>query len=111
MNRLNFQTMYDNMLYAQIDVVCASIKALGHTDVRVRISETGWPSKGDVDEPEATVENVEIYNRTCCKGGQGTPAHPSQRIDIYVFALFNENMKPGPTFERIRGTMDCIILM
>nr|GEY80491.1 glucan endo-1,3-beta-glucosidase 14-like [Tanacetum cinerariifolium] len=48
------------------------IKALGHTDVQVRTFETGWPSKGDVDEPEATT---------------------------------------GPTFERIRGTMDCIILM
>ncbi|GJY76024.1 glucan endo-1,3-beta-glucosidase 14-like protein [Tanacetum coccineum] len=55
--------MYDNMLYAQIDVVCAGIKALGHTDVQVRISKTGWPSKGYVDESKATVKNVGIYNR------------------------------------------------
>ncbi|PWA41295.1 glycosyl hydrolase superfamily protein [Artemisia annua] len=102
----NTNLKYDNMLYAQIDAVYAGIKALGHTDVQVRISETGWPSKGDVDEPGATVENAGIYNRNLLQRlqqEQGTPAHPSQRIDVYVFALFNENMKPGPTSERNYG--------
>ncbi|KAK1435065.1 hypothetical protein QVD17_00825 [Tagetes erecta] len=102
----NTNLKYDNMLYAQIDAVYSGIKALGHSDIQVRISETGWPSKGDVDEPGATVENAGIYNRNLLQrmqGGQGTPAHPSQRIDIYVFALFNENMKPGPTSERNYG--------
>ncbi|XP_071729714.1 glucan endo-1,3-beta-glucosidase 14-like [Rutidosis leptorrhynchoides] len=94
------------MLYAQIDAVYSGIKALGHSDVQVRISETGWPSKGDVDEPGASVQNAGIYNRNLLQRmqqGQGTPAHPSQRIDIYVFALFNENLKPGPTSERNYG--------
>ncbi|KAJ0616694.1 putative glucan endo-1,3-beta-D-glucosidase [Helianthus annuus] len=102
----NTNLKYDNMLYAQIDAVYSGIKALGHSDVQVRISETGWPSKGDVDEPGATVENAGIYNRNLLQrmqAGQGTPAHPSQRIDIYVFALFNENMKPGPMSERNYG--------
>ncbi|KAI3823302.1 hypothetical protein L1987_04737 [Smallanthus sonchifolius] len=102
----NTNLKYDNMLYAQIDAVYSGIKALGHSDIQVRISETGWPSKGDVDEPGATVENAGIYNRNLLQRmqeGQGTPAHPSQRIDIYVFALFNENMKPGPTSERNYG--------
>ncbi|XP_071729693.1 glucan endo-1,3-beta-glucosidase 14-like [Rutidosis leptorrhynchoides] len=97
---------YDNMLYAQIDAVYSGIKALGHSDVQVRISETGWPSKGDVDEPGASVQNAGIYNRNLLQRmqqGQGTPAHPSQRIDIYIFALFNENLKPGPTSERNYG--------
>ncbi|XP_076935294.1 glucan endo-1,3-beta-glucosidase 14-like [Bidens hawaiensis] len=102
----NTNLKYDNMLYAQIDAVYSGIKALGHNDIQVRISETGWPSKGDMDEPGATVENAGIYNRNLLQrmqAGQGTPAHPSQRIDIYVFALFNENMKPGPTSERNYG--------
>ncbi|KAI3716578.1 hypothetical protein L1987_67546 [Smallanthus sonchifolius] len=102
----NTNLKYDNMLYAQIDAVYSGIKALGHSDIQVRISETGWPSKGDVDEPGATVENAGIYNRNLLQrmqDGQGTPAHPSQRIDIYVFALFNENMKPGATSERNYG--------
>ncbi|KAI3822765.1 hypothetical protein L1987_10363 [Smallanthus sonchifolius] len=102
----NTNLKYDNMLYSQIDAVYYSIKALGHTNIQVRISETGWPSKGDVDEPGATVEYAGIYKRNLLQrmqAGQGTPAHPSQQIDIYVFALFNENMKPGPTSERNYG--------
>ncbi|KAL2331922.1 hypothetical protein Fmac_019503 [Flemingia macrophylla] len=97
---------YDNMLYAQIDAVYAAIKALGHTDIEVRISETGWPSKGDPDEVGATPENAEIYNSNLLKRieqKQGTPARPSVPIDIFVFALFNEDMKPGPVSERNYG--------
>nr|KYP43901.1 Glucan endo-1,3-beta-glucosidase 14 [Cajanus cajan] len=97
---------YDNMLYAQIDAVYAAIKALGHTDIEVRISETGWPSKGDPDEVGATPENAEIYNSNLLKRieqKQGTPAKPSVPIDIFVFALFNENMKTGPLSERNYG--------
>ncbi|XP_071719739.1 glucan endo-1,3-beta-glucosidase 14-like [Rutidosis leptorrhynchoides] len=102
----NTNLKYDNMLYAQIDAVYAAIKALGHTDVEVKISETGWPSKGDENEAGATVENAGIYNRNLMQRmqqGEGTPARPSQPIDIYIFALFNENQKPGPTSERNFG--------
>lgn len=97
---------YDNMLYAQIDAVYSAIKAMGHTDITVRISETGWPSKGDDDEAGATLENAHIYNENLLQRieqKQGTPAKPSVPIDIYVFALFNENLKPGPTSERNYG--------
>ncbi|KAL1298795.1 hypothetical protein HN51_043088 [Arachis hypogaea] len=97
---------YDNMLYAQIDAVYAAIKALGHTDIVVRISETGWPSKGDPDEVGATPENAEIYNSNLLKRiqqKQATPANPSVPIDIFVFALFNEDLKPGPASERNYG--------
>lgn len=97
---------YDNMLYAQIDAVYSAIKAMGHTDIDVRISETGWPSKGDADEAGATLENAQIYNANLLRRieqKQGTPAKPSVPIDIYFFALFNENLKPGPTSERNYG--------
>ncbi|KAL9997470.1 putative glucan endo-1,3-beta-D-glucosidase [Helianthus debilis subsp. tardiflorus] len=102
----NTNLKYDNMLYAQIDAVYSAIKALGHTDVEVKISETGWPSKGDENEAGATVENAGMYNRNLMQRmqqGQGTPARPSQPIDIYIFALFNENMKNGSTSERNFG--------
>ncbi|XP_028756854.1 glucan endo-1,3-beta-glucosidase 14-like [Neltuma alba] len=102
----NTKLHYDNMLYAQIDAVYSAIKALGYTDIEVRISETGWPSKGDPDEIGATQENAGIYNANLVKlmeQKQGTPANPSVPIDVYVFALFNENLKPGPTSERNYG--------
>uniref|UniRef100_A0A0A9DYN9 Glucan endo-1,3-beta-D-glucosidase n=1 Tax=Arundo donax TaxID=35708 RepID=A0A0A9DYN9_ARUDO len=34
---------------------------------------------------------------------QGTPLKPDVPVDVYVFALFNEDMKPGPTSERNYG--------
>nr|KJB55596.1 hypothetical protein B456_009G085300 [Gossypium raimondii] len=97
---------YDNMLFAQIDAVYSAIKAMGHTDIEVRISETGWPSRGDENEVGATPENAGLYNGNLLRRieeKQGTPAKPNVPIDIYVFALFNENQKPGPTSERNYG--------
>ncbi|KAK9280413.1 hypothetical protein L1049_014102 [Liquidambar formosana] len=102
----NTNLNYDNMLYAQVDAVYSAIKAMGHTDIEVRISETGWPSLGDSDEPGATPENAGLYNGNLLRRiqeRQGTPAKPSVPINIYVFALFNENLKPGPTSERNYG--------
>ncbi|CAA2987533.1 Glucan endo-1,3-beta-glucosidase 14 [Olea europaea subsp. europaea] len=97
---------YDNMLYAQIDAVYSAIKAMGHTDIQVRVSETGWPSKGDPSEVGATLENARLYNGNLLsriQQNQGTPAKPSVPIDVYVFALFNEDLKPGPSSERNYG--------
>ncbi|KAK4763550.1 hypothetical protein SAY87_012988 [Trapa incisa] len=102
----NSNLSYDNMLYAQIDAVYSAIKAMGHADIEVRISETGWPSKGDSDEAGATPQNAALYNGNLLKRieqRQGTPARPTVPIDIHVFALFNENLKPGPTSERNYG--------
>ncbi|KAK3135436.1 hypothetical protein QOZ80_5BG0418880 [Eleusine coracana subsp. coracana] len=98
---------YDNMLYAQIDAVYAAMKAVGHDDdIAVKISETGWPSKGDEDEVGATVQNAALYNGNLMKRiatGQGTPLKPDVPVDVFVFALFNEDMKPGPASERNYG--------
>ncbi|KAJ8509624.1 hypothetical protein OPV22_000058 [Ensete ventricosum] len=95
----NTNLTYDNMLYAQIDSVYAAIKAMGHTDVDVAISETGWPSKGDPDETGATLENAAMYNGNLLRRiamNQGTPMKPTVPINVHVFALFNEDLKPGP---------------
>ncbi|OMO89201.1 Glycoside hydrolase, family 17 [Corchorus olitorius] len=97
---------YDNMLFAQVDAVYSAIKQMGHTDIEVRVSETGWPSKGDENEVGATPENAGLYNGNLLKKieqKQGTPAKPNIPIDIHVFALFNENLKPGPASERNYG--------
>ncbi|KAL6609894.1 hypothetical protein ACP70R_039863 [Stipagrostis hirtigluma subsp. patula] len=102
----NTNLTYDNMLYAQIDAVYAAMEAMGHTDISVRISETGWPSKGDDDEAGANVQNAAAYNGNLMKRiamGQGTPLKPDVPVDVFVFALFNEDMKPGPASERNYG--------
>ncbi|KAI5656285.1 hypothetical protein M9H77_25078 [Catharanthus roseus] len=97
---------YDNMLFAQIDAVHSALECLGFKKVCVQISETGWPSKGDADEAGATPENAKKYNGNLLKlisDKKGTPMRPNTDLNIYVFALFNENMKPGPTSERNYG--------
>ncbi|XP_073142380.1 glucan endo-1,3-beta-glucosidase 14-like isoform X2 [Henckelia pumila] len=98
--------LYDNMLYAQIDAVHAAINAAGYTNIQVKVSETGWPSKGDPNETGATPENARLYNGNLLQRmeqNQGTPAKPSEPVDIYFFALFNEDLKPGPASERNYG--------
>ncbi|KAB2001772.1 hypothetical protein ERO13_D11G017800v2 [Gossypium hirsutum] len=97
---------YDNMLYAQIDAVYNALASLGYKKLAVHISETGWPSKGDEDEVGATADNAKKYNGNLIKlmsKKTGTPMRPNSDLNIYVFALFNENMKPGPTSERNYG--------
>ncbi|XP_040381202.1 glucan endo-1,3-beta-glucosidase 11-like [Oryza brachyantha] len=97
---------YTSMLYAQVDAVAFAAARLGYGGVPVYVSETGWPSKGDADEVGATVENARAYNRNLLlrqAAGEGTPLRPRQRLEVYLFALFNEDMKPGPTSERNYG--------
>ncbi|KAL3620192.1 hypothetical protein CASFOL_035104 [Castilleja foliolosa] len=97
---------YDNLLYAQIDAVYAAIKLMGFPDLQIGVSETGWPSKGGPDEPGATVENAGLYTGnlvTRIRQNQGTPAKPNLPVDVFIFALFNENQKPGPLSERNYG--------
>nr|AFK34251.1 unknown [Medicago truncatula] len=93
------------MLFAQIDAVYSALGALGYDKMPVHISETGWPSKGDGDEVGANVENARKYNGNVIKlsSKKGTPLRPEVDLNIYVFALFNENLKPGPTSERNYG--------
>jgi hypothetical protein len=97
---------YTSMLYAQVDAVTFAAARLGYGGVPVHVSETGWPSKGDANEAGATVENARQYNRNLLMrqvSGEGTPLRPRLRLEVYLFALFNEDMKPGPASERNYG--------
>ncbi|KAL8460934.1 hypothetical protein ACS0TY_032436 [Phlomoides rotata] len=97
---------YDNMMYAQVDAVIYAMARIGYGGVEVGVSETGWPSRGDANEIGATLQNAAIYNHNILRRqmqNEGTPLRPNKRLEIYVFALFNEDMKPGPTSERNYG--------
>ncbi|KAI4384949.1 hypothetical protein MLD38_003032 [Melastoma candidum] len=97
---------YFNLFDAQLDAVFAAASALGFNDVPVVVTETGWPSKGDENEVGATIDNAAAYNgnlvRRVLTGG-GTPLRPKADLTVYLFALFNENKKTGPTSERNYG--------
>ncbi|XP_051136238.1 glucan endo-1,3-beta-glucosidase 13-like [Andrographis paniculata] len=101
-NGLRYFSLFD----AQIDAVFAAMSAVKYDDVPVIVSETGWPSRGDKNELGASIENAAAYNgglvRRVLTGG-GTPLRPHENLTVYLFALFNENKKFGPTSERNFG--------
>ncbi|XP_074365556.1 glucan endo-1,3-beta-glucosidase 12-like [Apium graveolens] len=101
-NGLRYFSLFD----AQIDAVFAAMSALKYDDVSIVVTETGWPSKGDKNEIGASVENAAAYNGNLVKrvlAGGGTPLRPNTNLTVYLFALFNENKKFGPTSERNYG--------
>uniref|UniRef100_A0A2N9GB41 glucan endo-1,3-beta-D-glucosidase n=1 Tax=Fagus sylvatica TaxID=28930 RepID=A0A2N9GB41_FAGSY len=101
-NGLRYLSLFD----AQIDAVFAAMSALKYDDIKVIVTETGWPSKGDENEIGASIPNAAAYNgnlvRRILTGG-GTPLRPKADLTVYLFALFNENSKNGPTSERNYG--------
>ncbi|GER39334.1 Glucan endo-1,3-beta-glucosidase [Striga asiatica] len=97
---------YDNMFDAMVDASYAALEKVGFGRMEVIVSETGWASKGDADEAGADLKNARTYNRNLRKRllkKKGTPYRPKRVVRAYVFALFNENLKPGPTSERNFG--------
>lgn len=102
----NTGLLYYNMLDAQVDAIYSAMQALGFTDVNVMVTETGWPSAGDADETGASEQNAQAYNSNLMKrlaSHKGTPMRPKIPLEAYIFSLFNENSKPGPTSERNYG--------
>lgn len=101
---------YTNLLDAQLDAVIAGMEKLGVSDVRVAVGETGWPTKADATQTGASIQNAASYNRRLVRkilaaSGGGTPRRPDLFIPTFIFALFNENTKPGPESERNWGLL------
>ncbi|GER43664.1 glucan endo-1 3-beta-glucosidas [Striga asiatica] len=97
---------YENMFEAQIDAAHAAMEKLGYRNVCLQVSETGWPSRGDGGEAGATPENAKAYNKNLLRRinqNGGTPMRPDMDLNVYFFALFNENQKPGPASEKNFG--------
>nr|GMD10535.1 glucan endo-1,3-beta-glucosidase 14 [Ipomoea batatas] len=97
---------YDNMFDAMVDASYAALEKVGYHRMEVIVSETGWASNGDQNEAGANVKNAKTYNDNLRKRllkKKGTPLKPKTPVKAYIFALFNENLKPGPTSERNFG--------
>ncbi|KAL9242446.1 hypothetical protein vseg_016439 [Gypsophila vaccaria] len=97
---------YDNLLDAQIDAAYAALEDAGYKKMEVIITETGWASSGDQNEAVATPENARTYNFNLRKRlalRKGTPLRPKIMLKAYLFAMFNEDSKSGPSSERNFG--------
>ncbi|XP_027080098.1 glucan endo-1,3-beta-glucosidase [Coffea arabica] len=95
---------YRNIFDAILDAHYSALEKEGGSNVNIVVSETGWPSDGN--PPAASSGNAGTYYRNVIshvKSGQGTPRRPGTGIETYLFAMFDENQKPGAETERHFG--------
>ncbi|XP_076895866.1 putative glucan endo-1,3-beta-glucosidase A6 [Bidens hawaiensis] len=102
--------MYTNLLEQMLDAVYFAMKRAGYPNIRIFIAETGWPNGGDIDQIGANIYNAAVYNRNVIKlltekPVRGTPYKPFVVLPSFIFALYNENQKPGLGTERHFGLL------
>ncbi|XP_057451168.1 glucan endo-1,3-beta-glucosidase-like [Lotus japonicus] len=94
---------YGNIFDAMVDSIYSALEKLEAPNLAVVVAESGWPSEGGAG---ATMENAATYYANLIshvKSGGGTPKRPDVAIETYLFAMFDENMKPGAETERHFG--------
>ncbi|GFP95538.1 glucan endo-1 3-beta-glucosidase 4, partial [Phtheirospermum japonicum] len=99
---------YESMFDALVDAAYNSIASLNFTGIPIVVTETGWPSFGGSNEPDATPGNAETYNKNLIRRVANDSGPPSQRdvpINTYIYELFNEDTRPGPVSERNWGVV------
>ncbi|BAT82748.1 hypothetical protein VIGAN_03280700 [Vigna angularis var. angularis] len=102
----NTNIKYMNMFDAQVDAVRSALDSLGFKNVEIVVAETGWPYKGDSNEAGPSLENAKAYNGNLIahlRSMVGTPLMPGKSVDTYLFALYDEDLKPGAASERAFG--------
>ncbi|KAL1092084.1 hypothetical protein V6Z11_D07G199800 [Gossypium hirsutum] len=100
---------YSNVFDAMVDATYFAMAFLNFTNIPVIVTETGWPSKGDSNEPDATMENANTYNSNLIRhvmNKTGTPKRPGIAVSTYIYELYNEDLKPGPISEKNWGLFD-----
>ncbi|KAK4777789.1 hypothetical protein SAY87_017976 [Trapa incisa] len=97
---------YDSMFDAMVDATYYSIEAMNFSGIPVMVTETGWPSSGGSNEPDATTEHALAFNKNLISrvlNGTGPPSQPDKTINTYIYELFNEDKRSGPVSEKNWG--------
>ncbi|CAL0334827.1 unnamed protein product [Lupinus luteus] len=100
---------YSNVFDAVVDAAYFAMSFINYTNIPIVVTETGWPSKGDPNEPDATLDNANTYNSNLIKhvlNTTGTPKNPGIATSTYIYELYNEDMKQGPLSEKNWGLFD-----
>ncbi|XP_047342401.1 glucan endo-1,3-beta-glucosidase 3-like [Impatiens glandulifera] len=100
---------YTNVFDAVVDAAYFAMSYLNFTNIPIIVTESGWPSKGDSSEPDATLDNANTYNSNLIKhvyNNSGTPKHPGVSISTYIYELYNEDLRPGLVSEKNWGLFD-----
>ncbi|KAI3516633.1 hypothetical protein L1887_15556 [Cichorium endivia] len=97
---------YTNVFDAVVDAAYFAMLYLNYTNIPIVVTESGWPSKGDSSEPDATLDNANTYNSNLIKhvlNNTGTPKHPGVGISTFIYELYNEDLRPGSVSEKNWG--------
>ncbi|CAI9278471.1 unnamed protein product [Lactuca saligna] len=97
---------YTNVFDAIVDAAYFSMSYLNFTNIPIVVTESGWPSKGDSNEPDATLDNANTYNSNLIKhviNNTGTPKHPGVAVSTFIYELYNEDARSGVVSEKNWG--------
>ncbi|GAB4828737.1 hypothetical protein Ancab_018405 [Ancistrocladus abbreviatus] len=97
---------YTNVFDAVVDAAYFAMSYLNFTNVPIVVTESGWPSKGDSSEPQATIDNADTYNSNLIRhvlNNTGTPKRPGIPVSTYIYELYNEDFRPGSVSEKNWG--------
>ncbi|XP_017238890.1 glucan endo-1,3-beta-glucosidase [Daucus carota subsp. sativus] len=96
---------YWHLFDALLDTIYSGVEKAGGPNVEIIVSESGWPSAGD---REASVENARTYYQNLISHAKknGTPKRPDKLVQVFLFAMYDENQKGGAETEKHFGIFD-----
>ncbi|KAI4334785.1 hypothetical protein L6164_013495 [Bauhinia variegata] len=84
---------YQNLFDAMLGALYAALEKAGATNLEVVVSESGWPSEGGTAADVGTATTY--YHNLINHARVGTPKRPGEALEVYLFAMFDEDQK-GP---------------
>ncbi|XP_078152245.1 glycosyl hydrolase family 17 protein [Carex rostrata] len=104
----NTGLVYRNLFDILVDALNTAAASLGFHDLTLVVTETGWPTNGYENDNAASLDNARLFNQRLIKHVMrvpvaGTPMRPGVPVMVYLFALFDEDLKVGEPTENHWG--------